>query len=54
MSLRRSRARDGGLPDLKVFECSRCGYTFAEWATGAAPVAERASALNLEAYTIRH
>ena len=54
MILRQNRSRTGGLPELHIFECSSCGYMFAEAVTGEAPIAERASALHLEAYTARH
>jgi hypothetical protein len=37
-----------------MFECRRCGFAFTEAVTGAAPIAERATALHLEAYTERH
>jgi hypothetical protein len=55
MTLSRNTQRAAtGLPDLNVFECSRCGYMFAEAVTGAAPIAERASLLHMEAFTVRH
>jgi len=54
MTLKRKRPRQGGLPELHMFECRRCGFAFTEASTGAAPIAERATALYLEAYTVRH
>lgn len=54
MALKQSRRRAAGLPKLHMFECRRCGYAFTEAVTGASPIAERASALHLEDYAVRH
>jgi hypothetical protein len=54
MKFKARKRRTGGLPTLNMFECQRCGFVFTEADTGEAPIVERATALHLEEYTVRH
>jgi hypothetical protein len=51
MILSRTWPRDGGLSEMKAFECKRCSIVFTEMVTGDSSIPERLSVLHFETYS---